>query len=149
MTFTNGETDSIKANEGAYLGGGVAIFSDAKDWEYHITLAYKFTMIDAENGDIEFTRMPLEALAFYRWQRVRAGGGLAYHINPKIEGSGVAGGLDIKFKNALGAIVQVDWLITENVALGGRYTLLEYDAKAPARGSAKSDGFGLSFSWNF
>jgi hypothetical protein len=149
VTFTNGETESVKANEGGYLGGGLAIFSDAKDWEFHITLAYKFSTIDAENGDIDWTRVPLEALAFYRYERVRFGGGLAYHLDPKIEGSGVASGVNIKFKNALGAILQVDWLITEKIGLGARYTMLEYDAEAPARGSSKANGFGLSFSWAF
>jgi hypothetical protein len=147
--FVDGEEEEIKANEGVYLGGGVAIISAAKDWEYHVTLAYKFSLIDADNGDIEWTRVPLEALAFYRLQRVRFGGGLAYHISPRLEGSGVVGGLDIKFKNALGFIAQVDWRIRQNIALGGRYTLLEYDAKSPASGSAKSNGIGLSFSMNF
>ena len=116
VRFTNGDSETVKANDGFYLGGGLAIISAAQDWEYHITLAYKLDMIDAENGDIEWTRIPFEALAFYRWQRVRVGGGLAYHINPEIEGSGAAGGLNIKFKNALGAIVQVDWRITEKIA---------------------------------
>ena len=147
--FVDGESRTIRGNEGAYFGGGMAIISAAKDWEYHLTLAYKFSLIDADNGDIEWTRVPLEALAFYRFARVRVGGGLAYHINPRLEGSGVVGGLDIRFKDALGAIVQVDWRITETVALGGRYTMLEYDAKEPARGSAKSNGLGVSFSINF
>ena len=149
VRFTNGDTEEIKANEGVYLGGGVAIINDAKDWEYHVTLAYKLAVINADNGDIDWTRVPLEGLAFYRLPRVRFGGGLTYHINPKIEGTGVVGGLDIKFKNALGAIAQVDWRITEKIALGGRYTLLEYDAKAPASGSAKSNGIGITFSMNF
>jgi hypothetical protein len=148
-TFVDGESRTIRGNEGAYFGGGMAIVSAAKDWEYHLTLAYKFSLIDADNGDIEWTRLPLEALAFYRFARVRIGGGLAYHLNPRLEGSGVVGGLDIRFKNALGAIVQVDWRITENIALGARYTMLEYDAKEPASGSAKSNGLGVAFSINF
>ncbi len=147
--FTNGERQDIKANQGLYLGGGAVIVGDAKDWEFHLTAAYKFAFIDATNGDIEWTRIPLEALAFYRFPHVRVGGGLAYHASPKLEGSGVVGGLDIKFKNALGAVLQVDWRITENVALGGRYTAVDYDAKAPASGSAKSNGLGVSFSMSF
>jgi hypothetical protein len=147
--FEDGETRDIKANEGVYLGGGVAIISDAKDWECHLTLAYKFALINADNGDIEWTRVPLEALVFYRFQRVRVGGGLAYHLNPSVEGSGVVGGLNIHFKDALGAIVQVDWRITDNVALGARYTMIEYDAKSPVSGSASGNGLGLAFSINF
>jgi hypothetical protein len=149
VVFTNGETQKVRGNEGFYLGGGAAIINDAKDWEYQVTLAYKFALIDAENGDVEWTRIPLEALAFYRLQHVRFGGGLTYHISPKLEGSGVVGGLNVKFKNALGVILQADWRITQNIALGGRFTFLEYDAKAPASGSAEANGFGVTFSMNF
>ena len=147
--FEDGDTEEIKANEGVYLGGGAAFINDARDLEFQLTLAYKWALIDADNGDIEWTRWPLEALAFYRWQRVRAGAGLAYHINPRLEGDGVVNGLDVKFKNALGAIFQVDWRITEAIAVGGRLTFLEYEAKSPATGKFKSNGLGATFSMNF
>jgi hypothetical protein len=117
--------------------------------EYHFSLAYKVAVVDASNGDIEWTRFPLEALAFYRFPRVRVGGGLAYHMSPRLEGSGVVGGLDVKFKNALGAVLQADWRITEKIAAGLRYTILEYDAKGAFAGSAKRNGVGLTFSMNF
>lgn len=147
--FEDGDTEEIKANEGVYLGGGAAFINDAKDLEFQLTLAYKWALIDADNGDIEWMRWPLEALAFYRWQRVRAGVGLAYHMNPRLEGDGVVNDLNIKFKNALGAILQVDWRITETIAVGGRVTLLEYEAKSPASGKVKSNGLGATFSMNF
>lgn len=147
--FTNGDREEVKANEGFYLGGGAAFIDDPRNLEYHLTIAYKFAVINASNGDIEWTRFPVEALAFYRFPRVRLGGGLAYHVNPRLDGSGVVGGLDIKFKNALGLILQADWRITDKIALGGRFTMLEYDAKAPASGTAKSNGVGVAFSINF
>ena len=149
VPFTDGSTSKIKANEGLYLGGGIAVINNARDWEFDLTLAYKFKMIDATNGDVTFSRWPLEALAFYRFQRVRIGGGLTYHFSPKLDGSGVASNLDLTLKDALGGVLQADWRITENVAAGVRYTFLEYEAKAPFTGTAKSDGVGLTFSWNF
>ena len=147
--FTNGDTETIKANEGFYFGGGAALIDEARNIEVHLSLAYKFAVVDARNGDIEWTRFPLEALAFYRFARVRVGGGLAYHISPRLEGSGVVGGLDVKFKNALGGVLQADWRFTEKIAAGLRYTILEYDAKEAFAGSAKSNGVGLTFSMNF
>jgi hypothetical protein len=149
VAFINGDTEKVRANEGFYLGGGAAILDQARNMEYHVTLAYKFAVINADNGDIEWTRIPLEALAFYRFARARVGGGLTYHINPKLEGSGVVGGLDIEFKNALGVVLQADWLITRNIALGGRFTFVEYDAEGAFTGSAKTNGLGVSFSMNF
>jgi hypothetical protein len=149
VPFTDGSTRTLKGNQGFYVGGGAAIINEAGNWELDVTLAYKFALIHATNGDLTWTRWPLEALVFYRFQHVRLGGGLAYHISPKLEGSGVASNLDIKFKDAAGGVLQVDWRITEKISTGVRYTVLTYDAKAPFTGSVKSDGLGLTFSWNF
>ena len=149
VVFTNGETSTIKANEGFYLGGGLAVIDDARNLEYHLTLAYKIAVMSAENGDLEFTRVPLEALVFYRFPKVRVGGGLTYHLNPELEGSGVASAVDVKFKNALGFVLQADYLIWRGLAAGVRYTFLEYEAKGDATGTAKSNGLGLTVSYTF
>ncbi|HZO02392.1 MAG TPA: hypothetical protein VFB93_14440 [Burkholderiales bacterium] len=149
VTFVGGESDKIKANEGFYLGGGMAIIDEPRSMEYHLTVAYKIGMVSADNGDIDWTRVPLEALAFYRFAKVRIGGGLTYHLNPELEGSGVASSVNVKFKNALGFLVQADWRITQGLALGLRYTFIEYEAKSPASGTAKGDGAGLTISYTF
>jgi hypothetical protein len=147
--FTDGETEKIRANEGFYFGGGLAVIDAERRLEFHATLAYKFAVINADNGDIEWTRFPLEALAFYRFPRVRVGGGLAYHMSPRLEGDGVVGGLDVKFKNALGVVLQADWFITEKIAAGARYTMIKYDAKGDFSGDAKANGLGVTFSMHF
>jgi len=149
VPMTDGSTSTIKANEGFYLGGGIAFLNSDRDWEFDLTVAYKFKMIDATNGDVTFSRWPVEALVFYRFDYFRVGGGVTYHMSPKLEGTGVVSGLDIKLKDALGGVLQAYWRITEDVTLGVRYTFLEYEAKAPFTGTAKSDGVGVTFSWNF
>lgn len=145
VTFTSGETDNIKSNRGLFIGGGVSIVNDAKDVETEITLSYKFDSITASNGDVTFSRMPLDALVFYRTPTVRVGGGLTYHLNPDLSGSGVASGLNVNFKNSLGLIAQVDWRLSESVNLGLRYTKLDYDVEGLGT-SVKSNGIGIVLS---
>jgi hypothetical protein len=147
--FADGETETMKANEGFYFGGGLAVIEEARRFELHATVAYKFGVINASNGEIEWTRFPLEVLAFYRFQKVRVGGGLTYHLSPRLEGDGVVGGLDVRFKDALGALLQVDWLFTQNLAVGARYTVLKYEAEGAFRGDAHSKGLGVTFSYSF
>jgi hypothetical protein len=147
--FADGDTERVRANEGFYLGGGVAILDGLQSFEYHLTAGFKIAHIEAANGEIDWTRWPLEALAFYRFARWRFGGGLTYHIDPRLEGNGVVGGLDVKFKNALGLVLQADWLVAPNVGLGARFTILEYEVKSPVSGSAQANGFGLAFSVAF
>lgn len=147
--FTNGSTKSLKANELLFLGGGVSILNDDKDLQAELSLGIKTDSISASNGDIDFTRYPLDALVFYRESKFRLGGGLTYHFSPKVSGSGVAGGVDIKFKDALGVILQADYLVWREMSVGLRYTMLEYKTASGPAATAKSDGFGLVFSWTF
>lgn len=149
VAFDDGNTQKIRANQGFYIGGGAAIVDAGRNMEYHLTAAIKFYFVDADNGDVEWTRVPLEALAFYRLQHVRLGGGLTYHVNPRLEGSGFATPLDIKFKNPLGVVLQADWRATESLGLGVRYTFLEYETKGNFTGTAKASGFGLAASYTF
>ena len=146
--FVGGETETIKANEGLYLGGGVSVQDVAPNVDVEISLAYKFTMIDASNGDIDWTMMPLEGLVFYRVDKWRFGGGLAYHLNPKLKGSGVVGGLNDKYDDALGFVLQADYLINRNMAVGARYTNVKYELESGGP-SAKSGGIGGTFSYRF
>jgi hypothetical protein len=148
VTFTNGETDSIKANDGFYFGVGVSILATS-EIEAELSLSYKFESITAENGDVDFTRMPLDALVFYRFPSpsIRVGGGLTYHLNPKLSGSGIAGGLNATFDDALGFVLQADYVFPKLFLVGVRYTQLEYEASNGAK--AKSNGAGLTFSMRF
>jgi hypothetical protein len=149
VTFTDGSSESVKANEGFYFGGGASIVTDSKQWEIELSLAYKFSMINASNGDIEFTRVPLEALVFYRFDKVRLGGGITYHLNPELDGSGVATPLNVKFDDALGFVLQADFRLTDKMTIGMRYTSLKYEVEGVAAASAKSDGLGFTFSYRF
>ena len=145
-TFTNGSQKSIKANEGAYVGGGASILLDSKDIEIEATLSYKYTSITASNGDVTWTRFPLEVLAFYRMPKFRLGGGLTYHLSPKLKASGAAGNFSVTVDDAAGAVLQADYFVTPKLTLGGRYTILEYKANGIP---AKSDGVGVTIGFIF
>ena len=150
VTFTSGDTRTIHANDGLFLGGGVSILNDARDLEAEISLSFKFDTISASNGDVTWSRWPLDALLFYRLPSMRLGGGLTYHINPELKGSGAVGNIFDKFDDALGIILQADYSISERHHIGVRYTSIEYKLNAPGlQGTAKSNGLGLVFSASF
>lgn len=148
-TFSSGSSDSIKANEGFYIGGGASILF-SNEIEIEVSLSYKTASITASNGDIEFTRLPLDALVFYRFPDFRVGGGLTYHLNPKLSCSGgavAAGCVNVSFDDAAGLALQADYLFAQKFAVGGRYTMLEY--KASGGGTVKGNGLGVTFSVRF
>jgi hypothetical protein len=144
--FSTGSTKSIKANEGVYIGLGASILLDSKDIEIEASASYKYRSITVANGDITWTRIPLEALVFYHAPKFRVGGGLTYHLSPKLSGSGVAGGLNVNVDDALGAVLQGDWLVAQELSVGLRYTSLSYKANGV---TAKGDGVGVTFGMRF
>lgn len=150
VTFTDGSTQSIRANELLSLGGGVSIVNDAGDIETELTLSYKFGMVSASNGDVTFSRWPLDALVFYRLPELRLGGGLTYHLGPELSGSGFAGGLNLDFDDALGLLLQADYRVTPKINLGIRYTSLDYKLRVNgASATVRSNGVGVVFSARF
>jgi hypothetical protein len=145
VTFTNGDTQSIRAGEGLYLGAGVSILSDEKNLEFLATANYKYAAIHADNGDLTWTRIPLDALMFYRWEKVRLGGGLTFQMSPKLKGSGQASSVNVNVDNAIGLLVQADYLMGK-VALGARATFVDFKANgASASGNSVGITFGITF----
>ncbi len=149
-TYTSGTTSKIKANEGLSLGGGVSILTGGKSMSFDLTAAWKFTSIDATNQTFDFTRYPLEALAFYNFSGdhgVRLGAGPSYQLNPKYKASGNLSNLNLNFDNALGYVVQLDYLSKTNPrARGGidwglRYIAVDYKFN----GLKVASGNGLGF----
>jgi hypothetical protein len=110
------------------LGAGASILSDAKDLEGEVTLSYKFAGLSAQNGDINWSVLPLDALVFYRMPNLRFGGGLTFHINPTLKGSGAASGLQANYKDAAGLVLQGDYMFGEKIKLGLRLVGIKYKA---------------------
>ncbi len=147
VTFTNGSSESIKANEGFYIGGGASFLLDSKDIEIETTLSIKYTSAGSgTNQEVTWTRFPLEVLAFYRMPKFRLGGGLTYHLSPKLKASGTLANFSVNVDDAAGAVLQADYFLTRKFTLGGRYTILEYKANGVP---AKSNGVGITFGFIF
>ena len=154
VRFTDGSTQSIKGNQGYYFGAGASILlTDSKDVEVEGTVSYKEDSVTASNGEVIFSRVPIDVLAFYRFpEHFRVGGGLTYHVNPKLTGSGVVGNVNIGFDNALGLVLQAEYLLppwsprTPKMSIGVRFTMLDYETNGA---TVKSNGVGATFSIAF
>ena len=159
VTGGGSSSRSIKANDGIFVGGGASILTDSKELEVELAASYKFFTIHAQNGDIDWNVLPLDALVFYRLPNVRLGGGLTYHLGPTLKGSGAANGLDAKYDDALGFVLQGDYVLKNRFNFGLRYTSVEYKrtsfqtnplivATTPAA-NPKTNGLGFVFSMSF
>lgn len=146
VLFQDGSTDTIKANEGFYIGGGIAYIFRDYNIETEFSASWKYVGITASNGDVTFTRFPLEAMVFYPWSWGRVGAGLTYHLNPELSSSGVPGGLNVDFDNAVGGVIQAEYRPSENLGFGLRYTALDYSLGGT---DINASGVGLTISGSF
>ena len=152
-----GSTKSIRANEGIFVGGGASILMDSKAFEVEVSASYKYSTIAAQNGDIDWTVVPLDALVFYRLSAFRLGGGLTYHLSPTLKGSGAASDLNAKYDDALGFVLQADYALGNKFNFGLRYTNVGYKASTQPSASLgvtpatnpKTSGVGIVFGMSF
>ncbi len=125
-TYTNGNTTSVDA--GALISFGIgAGFDLAPDLESRVTIGIKVDEVTASNGDISFTRYPIDVLFLYNTGDWKLGGGITYHLNPKLEGGGVVTGLRAEFDDALGLLLEIDRNLG-NFYIGGRITFIDYES---------------------
>jgi hypothetical protein len=153
-----GSTKSISANEGIFVGGGASILMDSKTVEVEVSASYKYATIAAQNGDIDWTVVPLDALVFYRLPYFRLGGGLTYHLGPTLKGSAELSDLNVKYNDALGFVLQADYALGNQFSFGLRYTSVDYKLKSTqpsatlgvtAATNPKTNGIGIVFSMSF
>lgn len=133
VIYNDGSTSTLSANEGIhfYIGKSFANGVGSR-WYTQISAGYKTARVNATNGDLTWSAWPLEAIEFYNMEKVRFGGGLVYQLNPKIDGSGFASGLNLELDNALGFVLQFEYRFTpavqKGVSIGLRYTNISYES---------------------
>ncbi len=142
--YTTGESDKIKGNEGISLFGG-ADYTLAGDVTVRATVGYKTDSINATNGEITFSRVPLELTGFKNLGRHRLGGGLAYHtsVNFECKVDSVCSE-EIEFDNATGLTAQYEYVLPElrvgRFTAGIKYNMIEYKAQSTGE---TFDGSGI------
>ena len=131
--YDNGDNQTIRGGGLLYLAVG-GIFPTAPvsspSLETQVSVGWKFDSSTAENGDVDWDRFPIELLQFHKTENWRFGGGLTYHLNPKLEGSGDASHIQADFDNALGYVVEVDYLTNEELMIGVRATFIDYEVNS-------------------
>lgn len=147
-SFTDGSTQTVEGGGLISLAAG-AQFELVDSVDGVVTFGWKFDSITASNGSIDFNRYPVNALLLYKVDdQVRIGGGLTYHMSPKldIDAPGLVG--TVNYKDALGYILDARYLFSETAYFGGRFTSIEYESKNSGRvydGSSFGLVIGVAF----
>lgn len=152
------EESKIRSGQGLNLEIGATATDDRKEFELQVLIGYKFDSENAENGSVTWDNIPLTTLAMIRKNRWKLGGGLTYHLNPTLSGSFTGydennkyfkDAVNDEYENALGAIVQVQYQVADNIAMGVRGTFIEYKLKNDPSNVTNGDSIGLNLTYTF
>jgi len=142
LSFTDGDTQNVKAGQGVAFGVGGWVRPVASvPFELQGLLGYKVVFTAADNADIKMTRSTLQLNGIYRFANDwYVGAGYVQHMSPELDGDGFFE--DIEFDNANGFNAEVGW---RWVAL--HYTSIEYSSD----GFEDADGsnVGIRFTYRF
>ncbi len=128
--MTSGET--IKAGELFYFGAGYNYSLNSDNTLFlRSMLGFKFVNINARNGDLAFTRFPLDFTFIKRLGAFSLGAGPSYHLSPSYDGTIDLISSKIDFDNSLGLLVQGSYYFSQQTELGVRFTSIDYKASAP------------------
>ena len=109
--YTSGTAYAIRAGEGILFQVGMA-YQVMDKTDLQLSVGYQTASTTASNGDISFTRNPIELLGFYdvanQW---RLGLGLRSSSNAKLSSSGAASNVgSYNFTPSLGQVLEVQYL---------------------------------------
>lgn len=141
VTYTNGTSQDITAGGLFHFGGGVLWQAPDTPLALEATVNYHVDDTNASNGSVSFTRIPVEAIAYYtglpRW---RFGAGARFVSSPeyKSEITGISN-RTLKFKNTVGAIVQVGYGFTPHAWVNVRYVVEKYQPTTYTNNGVTSD----------
>ena len=135
VPYDNGRESSITPGSG-YLGRvGVGVSFESlrgvlRNFDLQTTIGFKFDGIArATNADLDWTRIPVELLGFYRFEQssFRLGGGLTYHFANELKGTGITR-MNHVFDSALGGVIEGDYRfgVRDQMSVSLRYTMIHY-----------------------
>lgn len=153
--YYNGYQNSkIRAGQGLSFEAGAVIENPQSNLELQFLVGYKFDRESNYDGSLTWDQIPFSALAMFKSNRWKFGGGMTYHLNPELSGSTVGdnnfnGSINDEYDNAIGGIVQVQYNVSDAAAIGLRGTFIEYELKNNPSVIAQGNSIGINFSYKF
>jgi hypothetical protein len=140
VAYSNGPSTTLHAGGTVDLRGGIAYQLQGQPVALELSIGYHFDKANAENGDVSFTRFPLELIAHYALDDTwRVGLGARKSLSAKVSSSGVGVyyAQDAKYTGEVSPLVEVEYFMSPQFSFKGRYVSERF---TPDSGGKKLDG---------
>lgn len=138
--YDDGDSTNVKAGALVHFGGGVLWQAPDLPLATSLTINYHADNASARNGEAKFSRIPIEAIAYYtgvpRW---RFGAGVRVVQSPEAKYDVGATKETLKFDNASGALVEVGYALAPDAWLNLRYVSEKYQPSSFRSGGQTYD----------
>ncbi len=140
----NSNTYNINAGELISVSVGSHIYFEHNLYVRGL-IGIKSTFGFGDNGDVSWSRFPIEAMTFIRVKKWSFGAGMSYHLNPKLSGGFVSENniTNSEYKNTLGFIFEVDYQQGESTYFGIKYTVINYESTGSIDNVVNGNSVGL------
>lgn len=132
VSESNAVIESTKAG-GLYsfAFGGTKAYTD--NIEAQLSFGIKSDASYSADNEFSWVRYPLNAMLFYHTKHLRLGLGATAHFYPKFKVSGTTKNASTTYKDAIGALFEIDYELDQIFHLGLRYTDIKYDSETDGR----------------
>ncbi|MEY2843593.1 MAG: hypothetical protein RI920_1630 [Pseudomonadota bacterium] len=118
------DTKRIRAGGFADFRGGAEYQLQGQPMAIELSIGYHFDSVSADNGDVSFSRYPLEVIGHYALNEYwRLGAGVRKSLSAKTSVSGA--GADItdnaKYTSSAGLLIEAEYFMTPQFSFKGRY----------------------------
>jgi len=132
VSDTNDVIESTKAGgEYSFSVGGTKALTD--NIEAQLSLGVISDANYTKDDEATWERYPLNAMLFYRTENFRLGLGATAHFSPKFKVSGTTKNASTTYKDAIGALFEIDYRLNKDFHLGLRYTDIKYDSEVDGK----------------
>jgi hypothetical protein len=146
---TGSETARVNAGGGVPLYGGIE-YRVSDQFALQATVGHHADRVKADNGEIRFTRMPVDVLGLFSVSpEVRLGGGIQHVSAPKIRSSGVVAGRNTDYEPSTALVVEGEYLFGSSIGVKGRLVGHKFKVKNSNGPSVNGNHFGVLMSFYF
>lgn len=145
--YTNGTHQTLYAGNALHFKAG-AQYKFNTNTSLRTSVGTEFTTTHGADGNISFSKIPIEAIGFYQFgERARLGAGLRYAALTTLHGLGIARDLgSIRFHSSLGAVVEGEFLLSPQWGVSLRAVSEKYTFEGE---TLKGNHISLGMNWYF
>lgn len=137
----------IKSGELFYFYTGAMVAIPHVAFRTQITIGYHVDAIKTNDGTITFSRIPLDIIPTWEFEKHRMGLGITYVFDPKLDTDNIKGIDDVNYSETIGTMIHYQYKFNQRLSIGARYTEVKFSPIGDA--SVTSNGAHLGLNLEF